>query len=177
MRSRSSANSFSAEYGEALGGVVNLITKSGTNDFHGGLFEYFRNEKLDARNYFNVPPAPKPPYRLNQFGGSLGGRLVRDKFFFFGNYEGVRQRSGKTQSTFVPTSAFRQTVAAAVRPAVDMLPLPNGDVSPTDPRLGRYVRNVSDPLTENTGSIKGDYIFESKGESRWITRSDNAHIG
>ena len=67
-------NSFSAEYGEALGGVVNLITKSGTNDFHGGLFEYFRNEKLDARNYFNVPPAPKPPYRLNQFGGSAGGR-------------------------------------------------------------------------------------------------------
>ena len=152
-------NSFSAEYGEALGGVVNLITKSGTNDFHGGLFEYFRNEKLDARNYFNVPPAPKPPYRLNQFGGSLGGRLVRDKLFFFGNYEGIRQRSGKTQSTFVPTQAFRQTVVPEVKPAVDMLPLPNGDVSPTDPRLGRYVRNVSDPLTENTGSIKGDYII------------------
>lgn len=152
-------NSFSAEYGEALGGVVNLITKSGTNDFRGGLFEYFRNEKLDARNYFNVPPAPKPPYRLNQFGGSLGGRLIRDKLFFFGNYEGVRQRSGKTQSTFVPTQAFRQTVVAAVRPAVDLLPLPNGDISPTDARLGRYVRNVSDPLTENTGSIKGDYII------------------
>lgn len=152
-------NSFSAEYGEALGGVVNLITKSGTNDFHGGLFEYFRNEKLDARNYFNVPPARKPPYRLNQFGGSLGGRIVKDKLFFFGNYEGVRQRAGKTQSTFVPTEAFRQTVVPEVRPAVDMLPLPNGPVSPTDPRLGSYVRNVSDPLTENTGSIKGDYII------------------
>ncbi|MGH9629780.1 MAG: TonB-dependent receptor [Bryobacteraceae bacterium] len=152
-------NSFSAEYGEALGGVVNLITKSGTNEFHGGLFEYFRNEKVDARNYFNVPPERQPPYRLNQFGGSIGGRIIRDKLFFFGNYEGVRQRSGKTQSTFVPTAAFRETVAAAVRPAVDMLPLPNGETSPTDPRLGRYVRNVSDPLTENTGSIKADYII------------------
>jgi hypothetical protein len=152
-------NSFSAEYGEALGGVVNLITKSGTNDFHGGLFEYFRNEKLDARNYFNVPPAPKPPYRLNQFGGSVGGRIIRDKLFFFGNYEGVRQRSGKTQSTFVPTVVFRQTVVLEVRPAIDMLPLPNGEISPTDARLGRYVRNVSDPLSENTGSIKGDYMI------------------
>lgn len=152
-------NSYSAEYGEALGGVVNLITKSGTNDFHGGLFEYLRNEKLDARNYFNVPPAAKPAYRLNQFGGSLGGPIVRDKLFFFGNYEGVRQRSGKTQSTFVPTEAFRQTVVPAVRPAVDMLPLPNGPVSTSDPRLGAYVRNVSDQLTENTGSVKGDYII------------------
>lgn len=152
-------NSFSAEYGEALGGVVNLITKSGTNDFHGGLFEYFRNEKLDARNYFNVPPANKPAYRLNQFGGSVGGPIVRDRLFFFGNYEGVRQRAGKTQNVFVPTQAFRQTVVPEVKPAVDMLPLPNGEISPTDPRLGRYVRNVSDPLTENTGSIKGDYII------------------
>lgn len=152
-------NSFSAEYGEALGGVVNLITKSGTNEFHGGLFEYFRNEKLDARNYFNVPPARKPAYRLNQFGGSLGGPILRDKLFFFGNYEGVRQRSGKTQNTNVPTAAFRETVVSAVRPAVDLLPLPNGPLSPTDSRLGTYVRNVSDPLTENTGSIKGDYLF------------------
>ncbi len=152
-------NSFSAEYGQALGGVVNLITKSGTNEFHGGVFEYFRNEKLDSRNYFNVPPASKPPYRLNQFGGNLGGPIVRDKLFFFGNYEGVRQRSGKTQNVLVPTQAFRETVVPEVKPAVDMLPLPNGPISTSDPRLGSYVRNVSDPLTENTGAIKGDYII------------------
>jgi hypothetical protein len=165
-------NSFSAEYGQALGGVVNLITKSGTNEFHGGLFEYFRNEKLDTRNYFNVPPAPKPPYRLNQFGGSLGGPIVRDKLFFFGNYEGVRQRAGKTQSVFVPTQEFRETVVPEVRPAVDMLPLPNGEISPSDPRLGRFVRNVSDPLTENTGSIKGDYII---GENDRLSARYNAN--
>lgn len=154
-------NSFSAEFGQALAGVVNLITKSGTNEFHGGVFEYFRNEKLDARNYFNVAPATKPAYRLNQFGGNLGGPILRDKLFFFGNYEGVRQRSGKTQSTFVPTADFRTTLPSAVRPAVDMLPLPNGPVSPSDPRLGSYVRSVADPLTENTGSFKVDYNINS----------------
>jgi len=154
-------NSFSAEYGQALAGVVNLITKSGTNQFHGGVFEYFRNEKLDARNYFNVAPASKPAYRLNQFGGNMGGRIIRDKLFFFGNYEGIRQRSGKTQSTFVPVAEFRNTLPAAVRPAVDMLPLPNGPVSPSDPRLGTYVRSVADPLTENTGSFKVDYNVTS----------------
>jgi hypothetical protein len=155
-------NSFSAEYGQALAGVVNLITKSGTNAFHGGVFEYFRNEKLDARNYFNVAPSPKPEYRLNQFGGNLGGPIVRDKLFFFGNYEGIRQRSGKTQSTFVPIAAFRSTVDPAVKPVLDMLPLPNGPASTSDARLGAYTRSVADPLTENTGSIKVDYNINSK---------------
>lgn len=154
-------NSFSAEFGQALAGVVNLITKSGTNQFHGGVFEYFRNEKLDARNYFNVPPARKPAYRLNQFGGNLGGPVVRDKLFFFGNFEAIRQRSGKTQSVFVPTAEFRTTLPTAVRPAVDMLPIPTGAVSPSDPRLAAYARSVSDPLTENTGSVKVDYYVNT----------------
>lgn len=149
------ASSFSAEYGQAMGGVVNLITKSGTNQWHGGLFEFIRNEKLDSRNYFNT--GIKPPFRLNQFGGSLGGRVVRDKLFFFGNYEGVRQRLGITQNTFVPAAEFRRTVAPAVRPVVDLLPLPNGETSATEPRLGRFVRNVSNALTEDTGAIKVDY--------------------
>ena len=77
--------SFSAEYGQAMGGVVNFITKSGTNHFHGSLFEYFRNEKLDTRNYFNAAPALKPPFRLNQFGATIGGPIIHDKLFFFAN--------------------------------------------------------------------------------------------
>ncbi|MDZ4784269.1 MAG: TonB-dependent receptor [Planctomycetia bacterium] len=153
------ATSFSAEFGQAMGGVVNLITKSGTNQWHGGLFEYFRNEKLDTRNYFNT--GTKPPFRLNQFGGSLGGRIVRDKLFFFTNYEGIRQRLGITQNTFVPTEAFRQTVDPRVRPVVDLLPLPNGETSPTDPRLGRFVRNVSNSLREDAAAIKADYRISS----------------
>ena len=68
---RVKASSYSAEYGQALGGVVNIITKSGTNQFHGSLFDYFRNERLDSRAYFNPAPSLKPPFRLNQFGGSM----------------------------------------------------------------------------------------------------------
>src|SRR4029077_9361946 len=109
---RVQASSYSAEYGQALGGVVNIVTKSGTNQFHGSLFEYFRNEKLDSRTYFNVAPQLKPPFRLNQLGGSLGGPIVRDKLFFFVNFEGVRQRLGLVQNTFVPTQAFRNTLPA-----------------------------------------------------------------
>ena len=99
-------NSFSAEYGQALAGVVNLITKSGTNAFHGGVFEYFRNEKLDARNYFNVAPSPKPEYRLNQFGGNLGGPIVRDKLFFFGNYEASGSVQEKHRARLFPMPPF-----------------------------------------------------------------------
>ena len=153
------ATSFSAEFGQAMGGVVNLITKSGTNQWHGALFEYLRNEKLDTRNYFNT--GRKPSFRLNQFGGSLGGRIVRDKLFLFTNYEGIRQRLGITQNTFVPTAAFRQTVDPSVRPVVDLLPLPNGETSPAEPRLGRYVRNVSNAVREDAAAIKVDYRISS----------------
>src|SRR4029079_16947945 len=151
------ASSYSAEYGQALGGVVNIITKSGTNLFHGSLFDYFRNERLDSRAYFNVAPQLKPPFRLNQFGGTLGGPIIQDKLFFFANYEGVRQRLGIFQNVFVPTEAFRNTLSPAVRPYADLLPLPNGAVSPTDTRLPRFTRGISNELTEDTGSGKVDY--------------------
>ena len=154
------ASSFSAEYGQALGGVVNLITKSGTNAIHGSVFEYFRNQKLDTRNYFNT--GAKPPFRLNQFGGSIGGPIRKNKLFFFANYEGLRQRLGIIQNTFVPTAAFRATVTPAVQPVLDMLPLPNAEISTTEPRLGRFVRGVSNSLTEDTGAIKIDYHASDK---------------
>src|SRR5205085_6615409 len=144
-----------AEYGQALGGVINLITKSGTNDFHGSLFEYFRNEKLDTRSYFNA--GKKPPFRLNQFGGSVGGPIRKNKLFFFGNYEGVRQRLGIIQNAFVPTAAFRATVPAALQPVLDMLPPPNGPVSAAEPRLAQFLRGVSNALTEDSEAIKVDY--------------------
>jgi hypothetical protein len=150
-------DSYSAEYGQTQGGVVNLITKSGTNRYHGSLFEYFRNEVLDARDYFNPAPNYKPAYRLNQFGGTLGGRLVRDKLFFFTDYEGVRQRSGNILQAVVPTAAARATAVSAVQAAFATLPLPNGAISATDPRFGNFTEGISNPLDENTGIIKVDW--------------------
>lgn len=82
--------SYSAQYGEALSAVINPITKSGTNTFHGSVFEFFRNEALDSDDFF----AGKQKFRLNQFGGNVSGPIVKDKLFFFANYEGVRQTRG-----------------------------------------------------------------------------------
>jgi hypothetical protein len=151
--------SFSAEYGQAMGGVVNFITKSGTNDWHGNLFEYFRNEKLDSRNYFNPSDQNKPPFRLNQFGGTLSGPIFKNKLFFFVNYEGIRQRLGVFVNTFTPTQAFRDTLPPAVLAEANQLPLPNGPVSPSEPRLGQYDQGLANQLSEDTGSVKIDYLI------------------
>ncbi len=93
---------FPAEYGRNSGSVVNIITKSGTNQFHGTAFEFLRNDALDARNYFNRDPAPKTGFQNNQFGGSLGGPIIKDKTFFFGAYEGQRERVGSDFTFLVP---------------------------------------------------------------------------
>lgn len=100
-------NTFAAEYGRNSGSVVNLVTKSGTNDLHGSVYEFFRNDALDARNYFNDSQFPKSSLHLNQFGGTLGGPIVKNKTFFFLNYEGFRRKAGITRVTNVPTLAER----------------------------------------------------------------------
>jgi hypothetical protein len=103
-------NLYSAQLGRAGGAVINLITKSGTNNFHGTLFEFFRNDKLDAKSVFNVPQpgnplaGVKPEFRQNQFGGSIGGPIKKDKTFFFADYEGFRRIKGLTQTATVPTA-------------------------------------------------------------------------
>ena len=101
------SNGFGAAYGRALGGVVNAVTKSGTNAVHGSLFEFLRNDALDARRYFD---AAKPPFHRNQFGGSVGGPIRRDKTFFFGGYEGLRQSRTNSSLTFVPDANLRRGI-------------------------------------------------------------------
>ena len=100
-------STYDASFGRNPGAQVNVILKSGSNDFHGTLFEFHRNAALDARNFFAPASEPKPKYIRNQFGGALGGPIVRDRTFFFADYEGTRSREGITRITNVPTAQER----------------------------------------------------------------------
>lgn len=136
---RVEANAYGAEFGRNSGGQVNVITKSGTNDFRGSAYEYLRNDAFDARNFFD--PERKPDFTRNQFGFTVGGPIRKDRTFFFAGYEGLRDRLGRTVSTVVPDLDARNgllpdpsrpgatlavPVSPAVRPYLDEFPLPSG---------------------------------------------------
>jgi len=95
-------SNFEAEYGRNAGATVNIVTKSGTNQFHGALFEFLRNDRLDARNFFNPQPDPQTAFRNNQFGGAVGGPIIRNRTFFYFAYEGQRERVGLNSTARVP---------------------------------------------------------------------------
>jgi hypothetical protein len=138
------SNSFAAEYGRGTA-VVNATIKAGTNDYHGVLFHFLRNEKLDARNFF----APsKGAYKQNQFGGTLGGPIIRNKLFFFGNYEGNKIRRGLTRNTLVPLGAYRagdfSSLSTVIRNPITREPFPNNQIpasliSPAAANLLQYI--------------------------------------
>jgi len=137
-------NSFSAEFGNHTGGVINAATKSGTNLLHGSLFEFHRDDALDAKSYFDVE---KPPFNRDQFGYSLGGPIVHSKTFFFTNYEALHEKLGRTYLFNVPSANVRGgTVAAAIRPWLESYPLPNDGVTFGTTR-GEY-RRVAQRLTD-----------------------------
>src|SRR6266852_2675844 len=100
-------SNYSAEYGKTSGGVVNAVTRSGTNGFHGSAYEFLRNSALDAKNYFDDRTLPIPPFKRNQFGAAIGGPIVRDHTFFFADYEGIRQSKGISTLAFVPSQNAR----------------------------------------------------------------------
>ena len=105
---RVETNSMSAEYGKAGGGIIIAVTKSGTNAFHGSAYLYNRNENLDARNYFEDSTSRKNPYNYNEFGGSIGGPIIKDRLFFFTDYQGIRHHgSSAVSGALVPNAAFR----------------------------------------------------------------------
>ena len=100
-------NSFSSEFGRSGGAAINAVIKSGTNSYHGTVFEFFRNSALDARNFFEDPSVKKASFKQNQFGGTLGGYIVKNKLFWFGDYQGTRIRNPQTLISSVPTEAAR----------------------------------------------------------------------
>jgi hypothetical protein len=125
-------STFSAQYGRNAGAIVNLATRSGTNDFHGEAFDFFRNDALDARNFFNRTtsatgaPQPQAPFKRNDFGAAFGGPIKKNKAFFFLAYEGLRQRQGLTISSTVPTAADIATVTSpAVQQLLTLVPAAN----------------------------------------------------
>ena len=125
-------DTYSAQYGKRPGGQVVVVTQSGANQIHGTVFEFLRNSNLDARNFFDAPPSQighrLPEFQRNQFGGSLGGPIRKDKVFIFGNYEGFRQRLGVSDVAVVPDNNARN----GILPCGAISPLPSGCKGTTD---------------------------------------------
>jgi hypothetical protein len=151
-----------ADYGKTSGGVINAVTRAGTNQFHGSLYEFLRNSALDARNFFDG--ASVPPFKRNQFGGSLGGPIKRRKSFFFFDYEGIRQGLGVTSVDTVPSAKARTgqlaagpvTVGPLVAPFLNFFPLPNG---PIKGDTGTYTLAAQNVTTENFVTSRLDHRF------------------
>jgi hypothetical protein len=171
-----SNNGYSAEKGHSLGPQMDIITKPGTNSFHGTVYEFFRNDVLDANSYFeNNPNTPKQPLRMNQFGANLSGPIVSNKLFFFVNYEGVRQRLSSIRSLNHTISAHVRSQIAqtspALQPMLDQLsPLSagcTGDPAPASCLYNNDPNFILDPvalpttLREDTGAIRLDYNVSS----------------
>src|SRR5262249_11912235 len=112
-----------AEYGRNSGAIVNLVTKSGTNDVHGSAYEYFRNDALDARNFFNTAPNPRNTFHNNQFGGALSGPLIKDRTFWFVAYEGWRESVGLPFLNTIPTQAQIATALSSIGGSANANPI------------------------------------------------------
>jgi len=158
---RIQTSTFAPEYGRTPGAQISVVTKSGTNTFHGTAFEYFRNDKLDANDWFaNANGLARPELRQNDFGGVLGGPIVKNKLFFFGSYEGLLVRQPHVADTYVPSLSSRQNAPTAVQPLLNGFPLPNG------PDLGNgtaaFSASYSDPSSLNTSGIRIDYLLAPK---------------
>lgn len=182
-------NSYAAEYGRAMGSVVNVNTKSGTNDLHGTAFEFLRNEKLDAKNFFDPPDRPKPPFKRNQYGFSVGGPLVipklidgRNRFFWFGDYEGTRIRESSTTNSTIPTLRMRNgdfgelltQLNRTIRDPQTNQPFP-GNVIPQT-RLDPLARTLIDlyPQPQNS-SVAVNYLYQAPARQdvdKWDVRTD-----
>ncbi|MBI4907744.1 MAG: TonB-dependent receptor [Acidobacteria bacterium] len=146
---------YSAESGSGAGGQVNIVSKSGSNNFHGGVFEFLRNDRLDARNPFDTG---KQPFRLNQFGGNIGGPIVRNRTFFFANYEGLRQRVSQDFRNDVPSVAFRtRATNPVIQSIVNAYPVGSERTSNAD--VDRAVGTVSQAWREDAGTLRVDHRF------------------
>jgi hypothetical protein len=157
------SSNYPAEFGTGTAGQISVVTKSGGNAFHGGLFEYFRNDALDARNFFDglVPLSlAKNPLRLNQFGGSIGGPIVKDKLFFFVSQENLRQRAGVNIIGSVPSLTARARAVPSIKPLMAGYPIGTLPTSNQDLDIAQATFNTS--IDEYFGSFRMDYRLNDK---------------
>jgi hypothetical protein len=154
---RVNSSNYTAESGSTGGGQVNAVSKSGTNTFHGGVFEYLRNDVFDARSPFD--PSQIPPFRMNQFGGSVGGPIRKNRTFFFMTYEAIRQSLTNTMIGFVPNAAYRAQVlktSPALKPLLDGWP---AGQKPADSITDQYTSAGINRVREDSGSVRFDHKF------------------
>src|SRR5438132_7417432 len=177
-------SNYSAEYGKTSGGVVNAITRSGTNQIHGSAYEFLRNSKLDARNFFDADKIP--PFKRNQFGGAIGGPILKDRTFFFADYEGIRQSKGISALTFVPSQNARNGLLCSNPAGSDpsnpcstfQLPVgPNTDANGVDLNAKSYFTFYHLPNGAIIGNgDTGEYTFAGQqivNENFFTTRVDH----
>lgn len=152
-------DSYGAEFGKHPGGQVIIVTQSGSNQFHGAVFEFLRNNILDAPNYFDQGSAP--PFQRNQFGGSLGGPILKNKMFLFGNYEGFRQHLHQTSAAFVPDASSRAKAVPSVRPLLDLWPIaPAG--APDFNGIAELFSSPLQTIREDFGTVRLDHMFGAR---------------
>jgi len=163
-----------AEAGGTGGGQLAVTSSSGTNAFHGGVFEFFRNDVFDARQPIDNLNPNQPPFHLNQFGGTLGGPIFRDKTFFFVSYEGYRQNLGQTLPGFVPNDALRAQILAT---SPQLTPIVNGfphGQTPYDANTDTFVAEGNQIATEDSGMFRIDHRFSEKTTAFVRTTIDEA---
>src|SRR5213594_3943747 len=174
-------SNYPAQYGRTTGGVINAVTRSGTNALHGSVYEFLRNSALDARNFFD---AGIPPFKRNQFGGSLGGALRKDRTFVFGDYEGLRQSLGITQVSTVPSAAARRgalsTGSVVVDPSISRFlqtfyPLPNGPILGNGD-TGIFSFAGQQVTTENYTTAKLDHKLTARDSVSGTFMRDNSNV-
>jgi carboxypeptidase family protein len=164
---RIESNSYPAEYGTGTGGQVSVITKSGSNNYRGAIFEYLRHDGLDAPNYFDTAAGlPKSMLRQNQFGGSLGGPLAKDKAFFFASYEGYQLKSGINAIEAIPSASAWARAVPAIAPLRDAFKAPSAVILPgaaANPDFDIAQLQGTQTVHENAFSGRVDY----RANDRW----------
>lgn len=149
------------EFARTPGAQIAAISRSGSTQWHGSAFEYFRNDRLNANDWFaNAAGLNRPQASQDNFGGTLGGELIRNRTFFFASYEGLRLRSPETAVSTVPTVATRQNAAVALRPYLNAFPIPNGPSAGTDAAL--FTATYSNPGESDLGSLRLDHTISDR---------------